>query len=106
MSELLDKILAGKAKTRLELAELPWAQKLALVKKMNERSMMIAKSPLGMRSRAIKPAVVATVVVNDGGGRPLSTEPHTMGLTPPARYQFPSQQNIRQNSITVIAGLK
>ena len=55
MSEISNKILAGKAKTRQELAALPWHEKMKIVAKMNKRSRIIARSPLGMRSRATKP---------------------------------------------------
>ena len=46
MNELMDRILAGKRASRKQLAALPFAQKLALVEKMRDRSLLIAASPL------------------------------------------------------------
>jgi hypothetical protein len=50
MSELMAKILAGKRERRKRLAALPFAEKLALVEKMRDRSLLIAGSPLRQRS--------------------------------------------------------
>ncbi len=44
MNELMEKILAGKRESRKQLAALPFAQKLALVEKMRDRSRLIAAS--------------------------------------------------------------
>ena len=46
MSELTDKILAAKRESRKQLAALPFAQKLVLVEKMRDRSLLIAASSL------------------------------------------------------------
>lgn len=51
MSELMDKILAGKRESRKRLAALPFGEKLALVEKMRDRSLLIASSPLAKRYR-------------------------------------------------------
>ena len=58
MSELMDKILAAKARTRKELASLPFDQKLDLMEKMRERNAMLAKNPLRRQPQAAKPAVI------------------------------------------------
>ncbi len=50
MSELMDKILTGKRASRKRLAALPFAEKLALVEKMRDRSRLIASSPLRQHS--------------------------------------------------------
>lgn len=42
MSKLMEKVLAGKLKTRKRLASLPFEQKLALLEKMRDRSRLIA----------------------------------------------------------------
>ena len=49
MSELMERILAGKRESRKQLAALPFAQKLALVEKMRDRSLLIAASSLRRR---------------------------------------------------------
>jgi len=46
MSDLMNKILAAKAQLRRELAALPFEQKIALVEKMRDRSLLMASSPL------------------------------------------------------------
>jgi hypothetical protein len=56
MSELMDKILAGKRASRKQLAALPFAQKLALVEKMRDRSLLIAASSL-RRRQTRQPAI-------------------------------------------------
>ena len=56
MSEMMDRILAGKRESRRRLAALPFAEKLALVEKMRDRSRLIASSPL-RRLSARKAAV-------------------------------------------------
>jgi hypothetical protein len=57
MSELMNKILAGKRESRKRLAALPIAQKLALVEKMRDRSRLIASSPL-RRRRSLRTATI------------------------------------------------
>jgi hypothetical protein len=49
MTELMKKILEGKDATRKELAALPFDQKLALTKKMRDRSLLLASNPLRQR---------------------------------------------------------
>jgi hypothetical protein len=49
MSALMEKILAGKRKTRKRLAALPFEQKLTLMEKMRDRSLLLAKNPLRTR---------------------------------------------------------
>jgi hypothetical protein len=56
MSEMMDRILAGKRESRRRLAALPFGEKLALVEKMRDRSRLIASSPL-RRQSARKAAV-------------------------------------------------
>ena len=51
MTELMEKILAGKRESRKHLAGLPFAQKLALVEKMRDRSLLIASSSLRRQAR-------------------------------------------------------
>jgi len=46
MSELMDRILAGKRESCQQLAALPFARKLELVEKMRDRSLLIASSSL------------------------------------------------------------
>ena len=46
MSELMEKVLAGKRESRKRLAALPFAEKLALVEKMRDRSRLLAANPL------------------------------------------------------------
>jgi hypothetical protein len=52
MSELMDKIMAGKLKTRRALAALPFDQKLDIMEKIRERSAALAENPLRKRRRA------------------------------------------------------
>ena len=49
MSELMDKILAAKARERKRLAALPFSEKVAILEKLRDRSLLIAKSPLRTR---------------------------------------------------------
>jgi hypothetical protein len=46
MSVELQRILAGKREVRRRLAALPFAEKLALLEKLRDRSLLIAASPL------------------------------------------------------------
>jgi hypothetical protein len=46
MSELMDKILAAKALERKRLAALPFSEKVAILEKLRDRSLLIAKSNL------------------------------------------------------------
>jgi hypothetical protein len=55
MSELMDKIVAGKRASRKQLAALPFARKLALVEKMRDRSRLIAASPLRRQRQPYPP---------------------------------------------------
>lgn len=97
MSELMNKILADKIKTRKQLAALPFEEKLAIMEKIRQRSTMLAESPL----RKQMPPVTTSVVV--AGGAVVSSGPdaHKTGLTPPAYHPPQGQSNIRQNSETV-----
>ena len=45
----MDRIVPGKRESRRQLAALPFAQKLALVEKMRDRSRLIAASSLRRR---------------------------------------------------------
>jgi len=51
MSELMERILSSKREARKRLAALPFAQKLALVEKMRDRSLLIAASSMRRRQR-------------------------------------------------------
>jgi hypothetical protein len=42
----MKKILEGKERSRQKLADLPFAEKIALVEKMRDRSLLLAKNPL------------------------------------------------------------
>jgi hypothetical protein len=46
MSEFFDRILADKQAFRKRLASLPFAEKVAILEKLRDRSLMIARSPL------------------------------------------------------------
>jgi hypothetical protein len=46
MSELMDKILAAKARERKRLAALPFSKKVAILEKLRERSLLISESTL------------------------------------------------------------
>jgi hypothetical protein len=54
MSELMEKILRRKEESRKKLAALSFEEKIALVEKMRDRSLLIAQSPLrkAQKSRA------------------------------------------------------
>jgi hypothetical protein len=45
------RILEGKRATRQRLHELPFSEKLKLLEKLRDRSLAIARSPLGRRRR-------------------------------------------------------
>jgi hypothetical protein len=59
MSDLMKRILADKARTRKELADLPFDQKLTIMEKMRERSAMLAENPL---RKATPPTKTVAVV--------------------------------------------
>ena len=44
MSELMDKILATKARERKRLAALPFSEKVAILEKLRDRTLLIQKS--------------------------------------------------------------
>ena len=46
MSELMDKILAAKARERKRLAALPFSEKVAILEKLRDRTLLIQKSSL------------------------------------------------------------
>ncbi len=46
MSPFMRKVLESKRETRKRLAQLPFAQKLILLEKLRDRSLLIAASPL------------------------------------------------------------
>jgi hypothetical protein len=62
MSELLNRILEGKIKTRRELADLPFSEKLKLMEQIRERSALLAE----YRLRAQSPMTKSTVVASEG----------------------------------------
>ena len=49
MSDYMRKVLESKRETRKRLAELPFAQKLVLLEKLRDRSLLIAASSLRTR---------------------------------------------------------
>lgn len=51
MSETMKKILAAKRDSRKRLAALPFAEKLALVEKMRDRSLLIGVQPIAKRAK-------------------------------------------------------
>jgi hypothetical protein len=51
MSDFMRKVLVSKRETRKRLAELPFAQKLVLLEKLRDRSLLIASSPLRHQQR-------------------------------------------------------
>jgi hypothetical protein len=57
MSPCMQKILESKRAARKELAALPFAEKLLLLEKLRDRSLLIAASPLGQKSRSKNPSV-------------------------------------------------
>ena len=81
MSDLMDKILADKAKTRKELADLPFDQKLAIMEKIRERSALLAENPL----RKQKPPTTAVV----SGSMPAPKRPLPL---PPSRAEFDARR--------------
>lgn len=50
MTKLWKKLLAAKLARRKELAALPFSEKLALVEKMRDRSLLLASNPLRQRA--------------------------------------------------------
>ncbi len=55
MNELMEKILARKRAARKHLAALPFAQKLAIVEKMRDRSLLLAAGSLRRRPQTRQP---------------------------------------------------
>lgn len=49
MSEFMRKVLERKRERRSRLAQLPFSEKLALLEKLRDRSLLIARSPLRTR---------------------------------------------------------
>jgi len=49
MSPFMRKVLENKRETRQLLAQLPFSQKLVLLEKLRDRSLLIAKSPFRRR---------------------------------------------------------
>ena len=50
MSEWTDKVLAGKAKSRKKLTDLPFKEKVAILEKLRERILLFAQSRLKAKS--------------------------------------------------------
>ncbi len=91
MSELMEKILADKLVERKRLVSLPFEEKLTLMEKMRDRTLLIQRP---------------TVVMVSGDGVVLEeADVHKMGVMPLASHQLQDQSNIRQNSVTLIARL-
>ena len=51
MSPFMRKVLESKRQTRQRLAHLPFPEKLVLLEKLRDRSLLIANSPLRRRHR-------------------------------------------------------
>jgi hypothetical protein len=49
MSEFMRKVLESKREARSRLAQLPFSEKLALLEKLRDRSLLIARNPLRTR---------------------------------------------------------
>lgn len=95
----MDKILADKAKTRKELADLPFDEKLTIMEKIRERSALLAENPLRKQS-----SPTTAVVIVAGGSVVLSgLDARKTVTTPPAFHQLQHQSNILQNSGTGVA---
>jgi hypothetical protein len=54
MSELMDKILAAKARERKRLAALPFREKVAILEKLRDRSLLISKNRIRSQTAAQK----------------------------------------------------
>jgi hypothetical protein len=54
MSELMDRILAAKALEKKRLASLPFSEKVAILERLRERSLLIAKNKLRQKTPASK----------------------------------------------------
>jgi len=80
----MDKILAGKLKTRKELAALPFDKKLDLMEKIRERNALLAENPL----RKQKPPTTAVVIVAGGSVMLSGLDAHKTGTTPPVCHQL------------------
>jgi hypothetical protein len=52
MSEFFDRIIADKQAFRKRLASLPFAEKVAILEKLRDRSIMIAQSPLRLSRKS------------------------------------------------------
>jgi hypothetical protein len=50
MSVLMQRVLSGKRESRRQLAAMPFAQKLALLEKLRDRSLLIGSGPLRQSS--------------------------------------------------------
>ena len=99
MSELMDKILAAKKRSRQQLAALPFTEKIRLVEMMRDRSLLIAQNPLRIQSLRTTPVVVVS------GSAVTPTEPYarTGGSMPLVPRQSPTQLNIPQNAEVEVA---
>lgn len=52
MTELMRQIIEGKKRERSRLAALPFEEKVAILEKLRERSLLLAQSPLRKKSAA------------------------------------------------------
>ena len=92
MSELIEKILADKLIERKRLVALPFDEKLTLMEKMRDRSLLIQRP---------------TVVVVSGNAVGLSAVgAHLLELTPPVSHQSQDQFHTLQNSRTLSVELR
>jgi hypothetical protein len=92
MSELMEKILAGKAVERERLAALSYEEKLALVEKMRDRGLLI-KNPTFVQ---VSGNAVGLSVI---GARLVESKPLVAHL-------LPDQLNVLQNSKTLSVELR
>ena len=101
MSELMKRILADKLKTRKSLAALPIEQKLTLMERMRDRSLLLASNPLKTRRFVTMPVVVVS-----GDGQLLGFDAQTRMLMSPVFRQFPVQSDTLQNAETLFEGIE
>lgn len=102
MGDLMNKILADKLRARNRLAALPFDQKLTLMERMRDRSLLISANSL----RTQWSPTVPVVLVSGGAAVLSAVGANIAGLTPPACCQSLGQLNTRQNSVTLIAELR
>ena len=92
MSEMMDRILAGKLAERKRIAALPFEQKLTIMEQLRDRSFSIRNPTF--------------VMVSGDAVESSALGAHIMGLTPLAYCQLQDQLHTRQNSRTLFVELR